>query len=125
MENNNFNYKYSAPTEKERREIESIRRQYLSEEREPGTLERLKSLHKSIKRSAVIPSVFLGVFGTLVFGSGLTVTLEMQELLIGTVIMAVGLIPTALAYPLYKAILKSKKKKHSEEIVRLSDELLG
>ena len=39
--NNQFNFKYTAPTEEERKEIDSIRRQYTPQEKTETKLERL------------------------------------------------------------------------------------
>lgn len=39
MDNKQFNYTYKAPTEEERREIESIKRQYEEPKTEEGKLE--------------------------------------------------------------------------------------
>lgn len=126
MENNGFNYKYSAPTEKERREIESIRRQYTaSAVDEEDKFSRLRRLHGDIISAAMAASITVGVVGLLIFGSGLALVLEFSEFIFGCILSAVGLLPMLSAYPLYKAILKSKKKKHSAEILRLSEELLG
>ncbi len=125
MGNNSFNYKYSAPTEGERREIESIRRQYDAGGRESGKLARLKGLHRSVKRDAALAAVMLGVVGTLIFGAGFSLVLEFGEIMTGVIISLPGIAMAAAAYPVYKAVLKSKKKKYAEEIIRLSDELLG
>ena len=125
MENNAFNYTYAAPTESERKEIESIKRQYVDEgKKEESKLQRLRRLDSKVKNTPVIWSLCVGVIGTLIFGFGLTMVLEWDELLIGAAIMAVGAIPIALAYPIYKRILKNGKKKYGGEIVRLSEELL-
>ena len=43
----------------------------------------------------------------------------------GTVVAVVGLVPICLAYPLYKQIFGSRKKKYGAEIIRLSDEILN
>ncbi len=125
MQGNSFNYKYSAPTEKERREIESIRRQYIADGSEEGKLARLKKLHKGIKRDATLPSVLMGVLGTLLFGGGLSLVLEFNILPVGITLSAVGIVFMVLSYPLYNFIFNRKKKKHREEIIRLSNELLG
>lgn len=126
MENKEFNYTYVAPTESERKEIESIKNQYLKEEkREETKLERLRRLDRKVKNTPVILSLCFGIIGTLIFGLGLTTVLEWNHLLLGVCIMAVGAIPVALAYPAYKWSLKGGKKKYGGEIVRLSEELLN
>ena len=44
MENKEFKYTYSAPSESERKEIEKIKRQYDTMEKGENKLERLKRL---------------------------------------------------------------------------------
>ena len=123
--NNQFNFKYTAPTEEERKEIDSIRRQYSPQEKTETKLERLRRLDGLVKNTAIIWSLVLGVVGTLVFGLGLTMILEWNILLWGIVVMATGSIPMALAYPVYKWILKKYKNRYGDEILRLSNELLN
>ena len=122
---NQFNYKYTAPTEEERKEIDSIRRQYAPQEQTETKIERLRRLDALVKNTATIWSLVLGVLGTLVFGLGLTMILEWNIWLWGIVIMAFGSIPVAIAYPVYKGLLKKYKNRYGEEILRLSEELLN
>ena len=123
--NDKFSYKYIAPTEEERKEIDSIRRQYASQEKEETKLERLRRLDALVKNTAIIWSLVLGVLGTLIFGLGLTMILEWQILPWGIVLMVIGSVPIAIAYPVYKWVLKKYKNRFGEEILRLSEELLN
>ncbi len=127
MQNNRFEYKYSAPTERERREIESIKRQYTrqDESTEANKLMRLRRLHKSIVNTARLVALILGIAGTLIFGGGMALIMEFSQLALGIAISVIGIIPMALAYPVYTLVFNLKKKKHGDEILRLSDELLG
>ena len=123
--NDKFNYKYVAPTEEERKEIDSIRRQYAPQSQTESKLDRLRRLDSIVKNTAIIWSLVLGVLGTLIFGLGLTMILEWQILPWGIVIMAIGSVPIAIAYPVYKTVLKKYKNRYGEEILRLSKELLN
>ena len=123
--NDKFSYKYIAPTEEERKEIDSIRRQYASQEKEETKLERLRRLDALVKNTAIIWSLVLGVLGTLIFGLGLTMILEWQILPWGIVLMVIGSVPIAIAYPVYKWVLNKYKNRFGEEILRLSEELLN
>ena len=120
-----FNYKYSAPTERERKEIASIRRQYSPVDNSESKLDRLRRLDAIVKNTAIIWSLVLGVVGTLIFGLGLTMVLEWGILIWGIVVMVVGVPFIALAYPVYKMVLKKYKNRYGEEILRLSEELLN
>lgn len=122
---NQFNYKYTAPTEEERKEIDSIRRQYAPQEQTETKLERLRRLDGLVKNTAIIWSLVLGVIGCLIFGLGLTMVLEWSILLWGIVLMVIGSVPMAIAYPVYKLALNKGKAKYGDDILRLSEELLN
>ena len=120
-----FEYNYSAPTEAERKEIDSIRRQYETRvDSEQSKLERIRELDRRVKNGAMITSLTVGIIGTLIFGTGLSMVLEFGQAFLGVIISVVGVIPMIIAYPLYKGVLKKNKKKFGEEILRLSKELL-
>ena len=122
---NQFNFRYSAPTEEERKEIDSIRRQYAPREQTETKLERLRRLNSLVKNTAVIWSLCLGIVGCLTFGLGLTMILEWDILVWGILLMAVGALPMAVAYPVYKTVLQKYKNRYGDEILRLSEELLN
>ena len=124
MENKEFNYNYVAPTDEERKEIDSIRKQYLPQEKVESKLERLRRLDKFVRNSAVIVSLVLGVVGCLCFGLGLTLVLEWEQSLLGVIFAAIGCVPMGFAYPVYKFVLKRNKQKYGAEILRLSEEIL-
>lgn len=124
MENKEFNYNYVAPTDEERKEIDSIRKQYLPQEKVENKLERLRRLDAMVRNSAVIVSLVLGVVGCLCFGLGLTFVLEWKRTLLGVILAAIGCVPMGLAYPVYAFVLKRNKKKYGAEILRLSEEIL-
>lgn len=123
MSENKFKYTYSAPTQEERREIESIRAAY---ERNPRAekLARLRRLNARVKNAAMSIALSLGVIGVLVFGLGMAMTLSWGMIAAGVAVSAAGIVPMALAAPAYNFILRRGKKKYGEEIVRLSEELL-
>lgn len=125
MENKQFNYTYRAPTEEERREIESIKRQYEAPKTEEGKLERLRKLNNYVNGLATAVSLVVGVIGLLIFGLGLAMVLEWSLLIWGILVMVVGIPPIAIAYPLYNKILKRNKEKYGKEILQLSEELLN
>lgn len=122
---NKFNFRYTAPTEEERKEIDSIRRQYVEREQSETKLDRLRRLDALVKNTAIIWSLVLGVVGCLTFGLGLTMILEWQILVFGIILMVVGAIPMASAYPVYCRVLKKYKSRYGEEIISLSEQLLN
>jgi len=124
--NEKFNYTYSAPTEKQKREIEQIRRQYLEKEnKNDDKFIRLKRLNSIVKNGATIVALILGVMGVLIFGTGMSLVLEFEKLVLGIVVACIGVIPIAIAAPVYNVVFKHNKKKYGEEILRLSEQLLN
>ena len=120
-----FSFTYSAPTEAERREIESIRRQYTSDKGKEGKIERLRSLHAKVTGKATAISLALGVMGTLLFGGGMALVLEFGKITLGILLALLGVPPIMAAYPVYNSVMSRGKQKYGEEILRLSEEILG
>ena len=126
-EKKEFNYTYSAPTAEEKKQIEYIRKQYVDKDETKATdgkIERLKKLHSRVKTPALAVSLTMGIVGTLVFGLGLTMTLEWNLLVWGSLVAVVGLVPIIMAYWTHNKILEKNKQKYGEEILKISDELL-
>lgn len=125
MENKEFKYTYSAPSEAERKEINKIKREYEPQDYSESKLDRLKRLDNKVKRLPQIIALSLGVIGTLIFGFGLTCALEWDNLPACIACSVVGIIVLGLAYPIYSHIFKRNKQKYGDEILKLSKELLG
>jgi len=122
---NQFNFKYTACTEEERKEIHSIRSQYAPKEQRESKIDRIRRLDALVKSSATAWSLVLGVVGILIFGLGLTMVLEWSKIFWGIVLMIIGCAPMLMAFPVYKTLLNKNKQRYGEEILRLSDELLN
>jgi len=118
-----FEYTYSAPTEEERREIESIRLSYSP--KKESDIDRLKSLDKRVKNPPLILALIIGILGILTFGLGITFSTEWENIAVGIPVCAVGAVIMGVSYPVYKAFLSSRKKKYAAEILALSDKLLN
>ena len=136
MENNNqeksgFTYTYSA---KEQAELKRIREKYTEPTEEEDKMARLRRLDASVTGTAQVIALVFGVIGTLILGFGMSLVLtELAEALgisgdaamvIGIIVGIVGGILASLAYPIYNAIVKAKRKKIAPEIIRLTDELM-
>lgn len=122
---NKFDYVYSVPTENERREIESIKKQYMAAPKEESKLERLRNLNKRVTRPPLIVGLTTGVIGTLVMGLGMTMVLEWNLWIGGVIVGVLGIAMIAVAYPIYRAVLNRNKKKYGRQIIELSNELLN
>lgn len=124
MKNDKFEFTYSAPTERERREIESIKKQYVTTEKE-GKLENLRNLNQRVNRPPKIVGAVFGIAGILIFGLGLTMALEWSLFVWGAIVGVAGAAITAATYPIYQMILKKNKQKYGRQIIDLSNDLLN
>lgn len=127
MEHNEpFSFTYSA---QQQQEVEQIRQKYLP--KEESKLEQLRSLHASATRKAQTVSIAMGIIGSLVLGTGMSLCmtdlgtpLGTAALPLGIAIGLLGLILVALAYPIFNRVLKKQRQRIAPEILRLSEELL-
>ena len=130
-ENNGFQYTYSA---KEQAELKRIRDKYSAPTEVEDKMARLRRLDASVTNTAQAVALVFGVIGTLILGFGMSLVMtELAESLgisgdaamaIGIIVGIVGGILASLAYPIYNAIVKAKRKKLAPEIIRLADELM-
>ena len=130
-EKNGFSYTYSA---KEQEELKRIRDKYIPPMEEEDKMARLRRLDASVTQTAQMVAIVLGVIGVLILGGGMSLimtdlaeilgTYQDMAMVIGIVIGVVGGILVSLAYPVYNAIVKAKRKKLAPEIIRLADELM-
>lgn len=127
-----FRYTYSA---KEQAELRRIREKYAPKAEKEDKMAYLRKLDASVTRTAQIVSLILGIVGTLVFGFGLSLCMtdfsglfgidENTSMLVGIIVGICGGILAGLAYPVYNAIVKHRRKKLAPEIIRLTDELMN
>lgn len=120
-----FKYEYSAPTDSERKEIISIRNEYMSAGGDASVLNRLRAMHKHVKTVPRTISIVIGVLGTLVFGAGMAMFLEFNYIVSGVIMGVIGFLIATLAYPSYILINKFMKNKYGGRIIELSNEVLG
>ncbi len=124
-DDNKFSYTYTAPTEEERREIDSIRKRYAKQSKtQESKMERLRKLDGKVRVPAIITGLTLGIVGVLMFGLGLTCVLEWGMWALGISLMLVGCIPVAIANPIHGLIIARNRKKYGAEILKLTEELL-
>ena len=126
MENNSFEYTYSA---QQQQEIEAIRKKYLPKEEDK--MEQLRRLHSIPTEKAQAASIAIGVLGTLILGTGMSLcmtelgaALGHLAMVIGILVGLFGLVMVALAYPVYNIVLRKERQRIAPEILRLSEELL-
>ena len=112
--------------EQEKQFARQMRAEYAPGSEEEGKLEQLKKLDRAARRPAEIFAYTFGIVGALVLGVGMCLAMEVigSMMPLGIVIGVVGIAMVTANYFLYRAILRSRKKKYAKEIVSLSDELL-
>ena len=126
MENNAFEYTYSAQRQQE---VEEIRNAYLPKQEDK--MDQLRKLHALPTQKAQAASIALGVTGALILGTGMSLCMTDLGAALGSLAMAVGIpvgivgiVLVALAYPVFKRRLKKERERIAPEVLRLTDELL-
>ena len=131
QEKSGFSYTYSAS---EQAEVKRIRDKYTAPTKEEDKMARLRRLDASVTNTAQAVALAFGIIGALMLGFGMSLIMtDLREILgsykdmamvIGIMIGVVGGVLASLAYPIYNAIVKAKRKKLAPEIIRLTDELM-
>lgn len=111
--------------------VQKIRTQYT--EKEHTGLDSLRELDAKVKRPANVFAYIFGGISALVMGSGMSLvmtdigtTIGMNDTMApGIVIGIIGLFMAIVNYPIYNKILGSRKKKYADEILKLSDKIMG
>ena len=126
MENNSFEYTYSAQRQQE---VEEIRKQYLPKEED--AMAELRRLHAIPTQKAQSASLAVGTVGALILGTGMSLcmtelgtALGKLAIVFGVVVGILGLVMVAAAYPIYNRMLKKEREKIAPEILHLTDKLL-
>ena len=126
MENNSFEYTYSAQRQQE---VEEIRKQYLPKEEDK--MAELRRLHAIPTQKAQAASLAVGIIGALILGTGMSLCMtELGAVLgnlarvLGVAVGILGMVMVAMAYPIHNRVLKTEREKIAPEILRLSDELI-
>ena len=110
--------------------VQKIRTQYT--EKECSALDELKQLDAKVKRPANVFAYLFGSVGAIIMGSGMSLVMtDIAEIIslenpmpAGIAIGIVGLIMAVINFPLYKKILGSRRKKHADKIIALSDQIM-
>lgn len=126
MENNSFEYTYSAQRQQE---VEEIRKAYLPKDEDK--MEQLRKLHAIPTQKAQAVSLAIGIVGALILGTGMSLcmtelgsALGPLALILGIVVGLVGMVMVAVAYPIFNRVLKKEREKIAPEILHLTDDLM-
>ena len=130
QEENKFSYTYSA---KEQEEIRHIREKYMPSDETEDKMERVRRLDASVTKKSQCVAITLGIIGTLILGSGMSLFMtdisqalglsENIAMVIGIIVGIVGGVMVSLAYPIYNFMIKKMRRKIAPQIIRLIDEL--
>lgn len=127
MENKDtFKMTYSA---RQQEEVEAIRSKYAPKEEDK--MAQLRALDAGVTRRATRFSIAVGVIGTIIMGTGMSLVMtDFGSFLggaafpVGIAVGVTGMAILALAYPLFNRTLKKKREKIAPEILKLTDELM-
>ena len=94
-------------------------------------METLRKLHAIPTQKAQSASIAMGVIGSLILGTGMSLCMTEIGAALGSLAMVVGILAGIIgmilagsAYPTYARIKKKEREKISPEILKLTDELL-
>ena len=115
-----FEYNYSAERAKE---VEAIRRKY--EEPTEDKFEQLKALDRQAERRGQILSIAIGIIGTLILGTGMSMVMVGQApyFIPGIIIGIVGVLTLSTAYPVYKKVTKKDRDKVAGQVLALAKQI--
>ena len=124
-----FQYTYSA---QQQEEIRAIRKKYTQPEVDKMAL--LRRLDDSVTQKATMAALIVGILGALIMGSGMSLILsdlrqilalsQTLALVLGLALGVVGGVMAAFAYPVYRRVSSSQRKKVTPQILQLTEELL-
>lgn len=110
---------------------QQIRAQYT--EKQSTELDALRALDVKVKRPVQTFSYILGSIGAVVMGAGMSLVMTeigatvgiAATMPVGIVVGVIGLAIAVLNYPIHKRLLEARKKKYADEIIALSDKIIG
>ena len=129
MEQEHFHFTYSA---KEQEEIKNIRKKYTAPTQTEDKMTQLRRLDAAASSKAATVALTIGIIGTLLMGSGMSLVMSefgdflgpVLSMAVGIGIGLIGIVLICLAHPIYNRTLQKERKKIAPEILRLTDELL-
>lgn len=110
--------------------IQKIRTQYT--EKEYTDLDELKELDTKVKRPSNIFAYIFGSISAIIMGAGMSLVMTdigeiisiAEPMIPGIVIGVIGMLMAIINYPIYKNILGSRRRKHADKIIALSDKIM-
>jgi len=111
--------------------VQKIRTQYI--EKEHTELDLLKELDRKVKKPAKMFAYIFGTIASLIMGSGMSLVMTdigailgiKNTLITGITVGIIGMLLVIANYPIYKNILSSRRRKYADQIIALSNEIIG
>lgn len=112
-------------------EAQRIRAQYT--QKQTTQLELLKKMDAKVKRPANVFAYLFGSISAIIMGAGMSLAMTdigetlgiTNPMVYGILIGVIGMGLVIVNYPIYKGILKSRKKKYGAEIIALSEQIIS
>ncbi len=120
MSNTTFTYDYSAA---QNEEAERIMRKYSGEEKQYSDIEKLQKLDRKAETPGMIAAMTVGIIGTLIMGTGMSLVMVFGNMVTGIVLGIVGIGIMLLAYPVWKKVTKSSREKVRAEVMQLGEKI--
>ena len=122
MDNDSFEYTYSAP---EQEEIRRIREKYMPPDEREGKMEQLRRLDAGVTQKGTYAAILIGTISTLVLGIGMCCCLVWTDWFVpGIFIGILGMGGMGMALPLYRRIVQKERQRIAPQILKLTDELM-
>lgn len=112
--------------------VQKIRTQYMEKDSSEQNLDKLRALDAEVKRPANIFGYVFGSIGAIVMGAGMSLVMTdigaqfgiSNPMPIGVIIGIIGMAMAIVNYPIFKAILSSRKNKYADRILSLSEKIM-
>ena len=100
------------------------------EPKEKTKYDELIALNRKVELPAYIFAYAFGIVGALILGVGMCLAMQVigtgvPPMVLGIVVGIIGIALVSVNYPVFLAIMKSRKKKYAEKVIALSEELLN
>lgn len=113
--------------------VQKIRTQYMEKDDSQKDLDLLRELDAEVKRPANLFGYIFGSIGAIVMGAGMSLVMTdigaaigiSDPMIPGIVTGVFGMVMAIINYPIYKAILASRKGKYADRILQLSERIMN
>lgn len=113
--------------------VQKIRTQYMEKDDSQKDLDLLRELDAEVKRPANLFGYIFGSIGAIVMGTGMSLVMTdigeaigiSDPMIPGIVTGVFGMVMAIINYPIYKAILASRKEKYADRILQLSERIMN